>query len=89
MYVHNSIYWLNFLFIPLQIHLEPINMGDKGMQLPCQFYDMPGIDKNETIKREDIEKIVNGTIKLDVNVSTKITLIFIPKILKSICSLKI
>lgn len=50
------------------------------MQLPCQFYDMPGIDKNETITRDDIEKIVNGTIKLDVNVSTKITFIFISKI---------
>lgn len=45
-----------------EIHLEPMYMGENGPQIPCRFYDMPGIDKENTIKTEDLEKILDGKI---------------------------
>lgn len=53
-----------------QIHLENMYMGDEGLRLPCKFYDMPGIDKYGTIKKEDLDKILDGKIKLDVDSQT-------------------
>lgn len=46
-------------FIPLQIHLETVYMGDEGLQLPCKFYDMSGITEKTEI--EDIEKIIDAS----------------------------
>lgn len=62
---------LYFVLIPLQIHL--VNVYE-GLLLPCKFYDMPGIDKHGTIKKEDLDKILDGKIKLDVDVSINLTL---------------
>lgn len=50
-----------------QIHLQPMYMNDGDMQLPCRFYDMPGIDNKKTIRKEDFEKILDGKIKLAFN----------------------
>lgn len=49
-------------------------MSDEGPQLPCKFYDMPGIDKHGTIKKKDLDKILDGKIKLDVDVSFNLIL---------------
>lgn len=46
-----------------QVHFEPVYMFDDGPKLPCRFYDMPGIDKDKTIKKEDLEKIISGERK--------------------------
>lgn len=70
------LYFITFCIICyiIQIHLENMYMGDEGLQLPCKFYDMPGIDKHGTIKKEDLDKILDGKIKLDVDVSFNLTL---------------
>lgn len=63
----------------MQIHLEPI-IGDKGQQLPCRFYDVPGIEQKKTLTDEelrDLQEIIDGKMILDVDVSgSKITLTF-------------
>lgn len=43
-------------------------MGDDGPKLPCRFCDMPGIDKDKTIKKEDFEKIISGERKIFLEV---------------------
>lgn len=43
-------------------------MGENGPQIPCRFYDMPGIDKENTIKTEDLEKILDGKITSGIEV---------------------
>lgn len=49
-----------------QIHIEPILFGDKGQKtLPCKFFDMPGTVENEMIKKDELEKIVNGELKFN------------------------
>lgn len=64
----------------LQIHLEPMYIGDKGQQLPCRFYDVPGIDQKRTltdVELQDLQEIIDGKMILDVDVSaSKITLTF-------------
>lgn len=47
-------------------------MGDDGQILPCRFFDMPGIHENESIKKDELKKILNGEIKLNVKVSTSL-----------------
>lgn len=54
----------------LQIHLEPLTIGDNGHQLPCRFYDIPGLDDVETLKKDRIIKMINGKLKIDVEVKT-------------------
>lgn len=49
-----------------KIHFEPLKMGDDGPILPCRFFDMPGIHENESIKKDELKKILNGEIKLNV-----------------------
>lgn len=58
-----------FLFKYLQIHIEPIYMGDEGKRVPCRFFDMPGFDGND-IKKDELEKIINGEVKLSDKVSS-------------------
>lgn len=63
----------------LQIHLEPMYIGDEGQQLPCKFYDVPGIEKTQLedeelekfVKRniDDLQGIIDGKMILDVDVS--------------------
>lgn len=48
-----------------KIHLEPIYIGDNGQKVPCRFFDMPGIDENDIIKKDELNKILNGEIKLN------------------------
>lgn len=48
-----------------KIHLEPIYMGTNGPKLPCRFFDMPGIDENDIINEDELNKILNGEIKLN------------------------
>lgn len=65
-------------------------IGDEGQQLPCNFYDVPGIEKTN-MKGEELQKflqqnidelqeIIDGKMILDVDVSainiTNITLTF-------------
>lgn len=56
--------------ILLQIHLEPIIIGDSGHQLPCRFYDIPGLDDVKTLKKDRIIKMINGKLKIDLEVTT-------------------
>lgn len=49
-----------------RIHLEPIQIGNNGPHLPCNFYDIPGLDDVETIRKDEITKIINGELKIDV-----------------------
>lgn len=49
-------------------------MGDKGQKVPCRFFDTPGICEDDFIKRDELEKILNGEIKLNYEVSCKIFL---------------
>lgn len=53
----------------LQVHLETIYIGGNGPRLPCNFYDLPGIDDADTISKKDIQKIINGEIKIDFKVN--------------------
>lgn len=56
----------------MQIHLEPIR-GDKGQQLPCRFYDVPGIEQKKILEDEELQElqeIIDGKMILDVDVST-------------------
>lgn len=45
-----------------------MHIGDNGPQLPCKFYDIPGIDHVGTIKEEELMKIINGELRIDVTV---------------------
>lgn len=54
--------------------MEPIHIGDNGPQLPCKFYDLPGLDDVETIRINEIKKIINGERRIDVQVITLILL---------------
>lgn len=47
-----------------QIHIEPVLLGEKGQKIPCRFFDMPGFVENEKINKDELEKIVNGELKL-------------------------
>lgn len=72
-----------FLFrsVSLQIHLEPMYIGDEGQQLPCKFYDVPGIEQNkkklndEELQKflqqniDELQEIIDGKMILDVDVS--------------------
>lgn len=51
-----------------RIHLEPLTIGDNGHQLPCRFYDIPGLDDVETLKKDRIIKMINGKLKIDVEI---------------------
>lgn len=54
-----------------RIHLEPMYIGDKGQQLPCRFYDVPGIEQKETltdVELQDLQEIIDGKMILDVDV---------------------
>lgn len=51
-----------------KIHLEPIYIEGNGPQLPCNFYDVPGIDDAGTISKKEIEKIIKGEIKIDFKI---------------------
>lgn len=56
-----------------RIHLEPI-IGDKGQQLPCRFYDVPGIEQKKTLTDEelrDLQDIIDGKMILDVDVQSE------------------
>lgn len=44
-------------------------MGDEGKRVPCRFFDMPGFDGND-IKKDELEKIINGEVKLSDKVSS-------------------
>lgn len=59
------------------IHLEPIHIGDNGPQLPCKFYDLPGLDDVETIRINEIKKIINGERRIDVQLkkNSKVNLV--------------
>lgn len=48
-----------------RIHSEPMYIGEKNQRLPCNLYDMPGLDEAGTIKKEELEKIINGQLKID------------------------
>lgn len=54
----------------LQIHLEPMYIGGNGPRLPCNFFDVPGIDDEDTITIKEIQKIINGEIRIDFKVNT-------------------
>lgn len=67
-------FWYKYF---LQIHIEPILLGDTGEQkvhVPCNFFDMPGTAETEKINKDDLEKIVNGELKLNEKVSYEISL---------------
>lgn len=53
-------------------------IGDKKQQLPCKFYDVPGIEQKKTLTYEelqDLQEIIDGKMILDVDVSaSKISL---------------
>lgn len=49
-----------------RIHLEDLIIDDNKSPLPCRFYDIPGLDKAGTIKKEHIMDIINGRLKIDV-----------------------
>lgn len=51
-----------------RIHLEPIIIGDSGHQLPCRFYDIPGLDDVKTLKKDRIIKMINGKLKIDLEI---------------------
>lgn len=42
-------------------------MGDKGTKVPCRFFDMPGIDEEEIIKKDELENILNGELTCTMN----------------------
>lgn len=54
-------------------------IGDEGQQLPCKFYDVPGIEKTQLEDEElekfvqrnidDLQGIIDGKMILDVDVS--------------------
>lgn len=49
-------------------------MGDRGQKVPCNFFDMPGTVETEKMSKDDLEKIVNGELKLNEKVSYEISL---------------
>lgn len=58
-----------------KIHLEPsIYMGDRGPKVPCRFFDMPGFDEEEIIKKDELENLLKGgltcTLNDDINQET-------------------
>lgn len=70
----NIFFWYKYF---LQIHIEPILLGDTGEQkvhVPCNFFDMPGTAETEKINKDDLEKIVKGELKLNEKVSYEISL---------------
>lgn len=50
-----------------QIHFEPLYIDDRGPKLPCNFFDVPGIDTEGSFGKNELEKILKGEIKLDVS----------------------
>nr|XP_034321641.1 uncharacterized protein LOC117688068 [Crassostrea gigas]XP_034321642.1 uncharacterized protein LOC117688068 [Crassostrea gigas] len=48
----------------LKMHLEPIYIGGETKEqeqcLPCRFYDMPGLDDDQTVTEDEIMKIINN-----------------------------
>lgn len=46
-----------------EMHLEPIHISGETQEqeqyLPCRFYDMPGLDEDQTITEDEIMKIIN------------------------------
>lgn len=44
-------------------------MGEEGQKVPCRFFDMPGTVENGRINKDVLEKIVNGDLKLNEEVS--------------------
>ncbi|XP_052693725.1 uncharacterized protein LOC128171988 [Crassostrea angulata] len=53
-----------------KIHFEPLYMGDKGPKVPCRFFDMPGIDEEKIIKKDELEYILNGELPCTLNDET-------------------
>lgn len=51
-----------------KIHLEPIYIGGNGPRLPCNFYDVPGIDDADTISKNEIQKVIKGERKIDFKI---------------------
>lgn len=51
-----------------RIHLEALRIGKNGPQLPCKFYDLPGLDKENTIRINEIQKIIDGELRIDVEI---------------------
>lgn len=47
-------------------------MDNDEKRVPCRFFDMPGIHENKSIKKDELKKILNGEIKLNVKVSTSL-----------------
>lgn len=47
-----------------KMHLEPIYIGgetkEQEQYLPCRFYDMPGLDDDQTVTEDEIMKIINN-----------------------------
>lgn len=65
----------------LQIHLEHLIIGDNGPELPCKFYDIPGLDQVKTIRKEHLMKIINGELKIDVQVKIEMLHTFTLKVI--------
>lgn len=46
------------------MHLEPIYIGgetkEQEQYLPCRFYDMPGLDDDQTVTEDEIMQIINN-----------------------------
>ena len=42
-------------------------MGDKGPKVPCRFVEMPGIDEEKIIKKDELENILNGELTCTMN----------------------
>lgn len=70
------------------MHLEPIIIGgetkEQEQYLPCRFYDMPGLDDDQTVTEDEIMKIINNNTNEVKTLfhSFKLLLILINKFLK-------
>lgn len=42
-------------------------MGDRGPKVPCRFFDMPGFDEEEIIKKDELENLLKGELTCTLN----------------------
>lgn len=54
----------------LQIHLAPLYLDNEEPHLHIKFYDIPGIGEKNNVGREELDMMIDGQLKTDVEVQS-------------------
>lgn len=55
----------------LQIHLAPLYLDNEEPRLHIKFYDIPGIGEKNNVGREELDMMIDGQLKKDVEVQVQ------------------